>query len=146
MQFSTNYRCPPVTIMLSWQHARWTGRLDKAWNKVCIAEKDCCTFHLCVRPNLFSRMRDKWTVTRLLPSLLQPICGSRLAGHLCCCPAVRRAAPNSLHTAPFPWNGLPFTPAKWHFSLFSWKPPLPPPPSRLPRLIGNSMVSKPESI
>lgn len=117
MPFSTNYRCPPVTIMLSWQHARWKGRLDKAWNKVCIAERECCTFHLCVRPNLFSRMRDKWSIISLLPSLPWPICGSRLAGHLCCCPAVSRAAPTSLHTAPFLQNGLPFNNNQMAFFL-----------------------------
>lgn len=117
MPFSTNYRCPPVTIMLSWQHARWKGRLDKAWNKVCIAERECCTFHLCVRPNLFSRMGDKWSIISLLPSLPWPICGSRLAGHLCCCPAVSRAAPTSLHTAPFLQNGLPFNNNQMAFFL-----------------------------
>lgn len=72
MPFSTNCRGPPVTIRLSWQHAHWKGMFDKAWNKVCIAERECCTSYLSVRPNLFSRMEHKWTATSLPRSLLWP--------------------------------------------------------------------------
>ena len=144
MPFSTNYRCPPVTTRLSWQHAHWKGMFDKAWTQGYQERSVVNLISTSDQPVFWDGGQENCHQSS--PVFRQLIQGSRLVDHLSCCPLGRGAAPTSPHTFPSPGMVSLSVSANWHLSIFFWKSPLPLLLGRLPWPTGSSEVARPDSI